>query len=243
MKTKHEQVIITTSDLSEMKGKFLAERLRRSWKEDFVDEESGEVVSIERHELLFEMGTLLDPNTITEINFMLQSGDISEVKVSDQERACVRYFGQTSLWETQILLNQKKKKLFLYANTVELAKEIASDYIEQTYTGHFDFIQFKKLDYCNVIYEDLAESEKELDVYKMEVTVAENDGDSNDQFFILQGNDAEECKQKISDFIRKNRLAHNGDLEFDITIISAKTIPCDYLVDPEFCKKYLEINQ
>jgi len=41
MVTKHEQTIITTSNIEEMKGFYLAERLFRTWKENFVDEDKA----------------------------------------------------------------------------------------------------------------------------------------------------------------------------------------------------------
>jgi DNA-directed RNA polymerase subunit beta len=44
-------------------GKRLAARVLRTWMEDFVDEDTGEVVSIERNEVLLERDT-----TITEDN-------------------------------------------------------------------------------------------------------------------------------------------------------------------------------
>ena len=80
---RFEEEIITTSNLSEMKDKYLAETLYRKWPENFVDESTGELVNIERKEIIFARGTLLDSNALEEINFFLQSGDITEVRVSN----------------------------------------------------------------------------------------------------------------------------------------------------------------
>jgi DNA-directed RNA polymerase subunit beta len=41
-------------------GKRLAARVLRSWVEDFVDEDTGEVVSLERNEIVLERDTILD---------------------------------------------------------------------------------------------------------------------------------------------------------------------------------------
>jgi DNA-directed RNA polymerase subunit beta len=52
-------------------GKKLAARVLRTWVEDFVDEDSGEVVSIERNEVVLERDTVLDDSNIamiTELN-------------------------------------------------------------------------------------------------------------------------------------------------------------------------------
>ena len=51
-------------------GKRLAARVLRTWVEDFVDEDTGEVVSIERNEIVMERDTVLDEEAITTISDM-----------------------------------------------------------------------------------------------------------------------------------------------------------------------------
>ncbi|MBK9659218.1 MAG: DNA-directed RNA polymerase subunit beta [Chitinophagaceae bacterium] len=51
-------------------GKRLAARVLRTWVEDFVDEDTGEVVSIERNEIVMERDTVLDDEAITTISEM-----------------------------------------------------------------------------------------------------------------------------------------------------------------------------
>jgi len=46
-------------------GKKLAARVLRTWVEDFVDEDTGEVVSIERNEVVLERDTILDDEAIS----------------------------------------------------------------------------------------------------------------------------------------------------------------------------------
>ena len=48
-------------------GKRLAARVLRTWVEDFVDEDTGEVVSIERNEIVMERDTLLDEAAVDTI--------------------------------------------------------------------------------------------------------------------------------------------------------------------------------
>ncbi|PWU02959.1 MAG: DNA-directed RNA polymerase subunit beta [Bacteroidetes bacterium] len=50
--------------LSHYLGKRLAARVLRTWVEDFVDEDTGEVVSIERNEVVLERDTILDEEAI-----------------------------------------------------------------------------------------------------------------------------------------------------------------------------------
>jgi DNA-directed RNA polymerase subunit beta len=51
-------------------GKRLAARVLRTWVEDFVDEDTGEVVSIERNEVVMERDTILDEAAIETISEM-----------------------------------------------------------------------------------------------------------------------------------------------------------------------------
>jgi DNA-directed RNA polymerase subunit beta len=53
--------------LSQYIGKKLAARVLRSWVEDFVDEDSGEVVSIDRNEIILERDSVLNESNIQEI--------------------------------------------------------------------------------------------------------------------------------------------------------------------------------
>jgi DNA-directed RNA polymerase subunit beta len=52
-------------------GKKLAARVLRTWVEDFVDEDTGEVVSIERNEIVMERDTVLDQDGI---NLIIEMG-------------------------------------------------------------------------------------------------------------------------------------------------------------------------
>src|SRR6187455_1479243 len=56
--------------LSKYVGRRLAARVLRSWVEDFVDEDTGEVVSIERNEIVLERDSVLDEEAINMITEM-----------------------------------------------------------------------------------------------------------------------------------------------------------------------------
>jgi DNA-directed RNA polymerase subunit beta len=66
-----DEVKAEKKSLAKYEGKRLAARVLRTWVEDFVDEDSGEVVSIERNEVIMERDTVLskkDIDTILEMN-------------------------------------------------------------------------------------------------------------------------------------------------------------------------------
>ncbi|MDU1891215.1 MAG: DNA-directed RNA polymerase subunit beta [Dysgonomonas sp.] len=55
-----EEVKVTKQNIKKVLGRKLAARILRSWMEDFVDEDTGEVTSIERNEVILERETVLD---------------------------------------------------------------------------------------------------------------------------------------------------------------------------------------
>ena len=58
------EVPVTRATLESSIGKKLAARVLRSWTEDFVDEDTGEVVTIERNEIILERDVVLDEDNI-----------------------------------------------------------------------------------------------------------------------------------------------------------------------------------
>lgn len=67
--------------LEKYEGKRLAARVLRTWVEDFVDEDSGEVVSIERNEVVMERDTVLGKDEIQSILDM----DVKSVFIQKEE--------------------------------------------------------------------------------------------------------------------------------------------------------------
>jgi DNA-directed RNA polymerase subunit beta len=67
--------------LEKYEGKRLAARVLRSWVEDFVDEDTGEVVSIERNEVVLERDSVLDAEAIEMISEM----EVKSVFVQKEE--------------------------------------------------------------------------------------------------------------------------------------------------------------
>ncbi len=66
-----EEIKVTKTGLKKFIGRKLAARVLKSWVEDFVDEDTGEVVSIERNEVVIDRETILESSHIDDI---LESG-------------------------------------------------------------------------------------------------------------------------------------------------------------------------
>ncbi len=62
-----EEVKVSRSTLQNYIGRKLAARVLKTWTEDFVDEDTGEVVSIERNEVIIDRESVLDEDNIEEI--------------------------------------------------------------------------------------------------------------------------------------------------------------------------------
>ncbi len=66
-----EEVKVTKTNLKKLIGRKLAARVLKTWMEDFVDEDTGEVVSIERNDVIVDRESELDAENIEAI---LESG-------------------------------------------------------------------------------------------------------------------------------------------------------------------------
>ncbi|MCC8144075.1 MAG: DNA-directed RNA polymerase subunit beta [Tannerellaceae bacterium] len=66
-----EEVKVTKTNLKKYIGRKLAARVLKTWVEDFVDEDTGEVVSIERNDVIIDRESILDSDNIEAI---LESG-------------------------------------------------------------------------------------------------------------------------------------------------------------------------
>lgn len=62
-----DEVKVSKSGLKKFIGRKLAARVLKKWVEDFVDEDTGEVVSIDRNEIILERETVLEDDHIDQI--------------------------------------------------------------------------------------------------------------------------------------------------------------------------------
>ena len=62
-----EEVKVSKTGLKKVLGRKLAARVLNTWHEDFVDEDTGEVVSIERNEIILDRDTILEKEHLDQI--------------------------------------------------------------------------------------------------------------------------------------------------------------------------------
>jgi len=62
-----EEIKVSKTALKKILGRKLAARVLNTWHEDFVDEDTGEVISIERNEIIIDRDTVIEKDHIEEI--------------------------------------------------------------------------------------------------------------------------------------------------------------------------------
>ncbi|MBR6893135.1 MAG: DNA-directed RNA polymerase subunit beta [Bacteroidaceae bacterium] len=105
-----EEVKANKTNLKKMKGRRLAARVLKSWTEDFVDEETGEVVSIERNETVIERETVIDD---PEIDIILDTG-VESVLVHHEETGASDYSIIFNTLQKDPSNSEKEAVVFIY---------------------------------------------------------------------------------------------------------------------------------
>ena len=256
-KTKFEEERILTSDPLLMKDRYIAAPVYKVWKDDFVDEDSGEVVTVDRKETLFTVGQYIDGDLLANIMFYISSGDITgDILVSNQKReaSLIKRDGLYP-WSVKAKIGKKNHRFLLYSSDINMAIEIAKDYIELNYEDRFEILTAKSFSDCIMINENLVkfeEQEKSEDIksierkfYRIEIRVLMSEDDSLSYTFVIFSKDVDTAIVKIQQWIAKKlneRRAERGEsepLEFSTAIESAAPISCSATIDKEFSLVYL----
>lgn len=81
-----EDIKVTeTNKPEEMLHKYLAEHAVKTWTENFIDQDTGEKVPVERNEVIFDRGTYIDESFLPKIMFSIQSEELKTVKVCENK--------------------------------------------------------------------------------------------------------------------------------------------------------------
>ncbi len=272
IQTKKNEIRFTTSDPQEMVGKYLAANVVRSWKEDFIDETSGEVIDIDRTEILFNKGTFLDAETMASLNFYLQSGDVKAVDVSNQKRlATLSELVTPRPFKVKAAINGKNKSFILTATDMDGAKACAIDHIELNYTQPFRIISTNELQNFVILADNLrkkvegeTEDEQKLEAersdaryYKIEADVdwLDKAGEKINRQpydFMIRTKNVDTAKLVITAWINAKlkenarRAEETGDTApahtAETSITSASPFNLGRIIEREFCEAYYVLN-
>lgn len=254
IESRKSEIRYVTSDSKRMLGKFCARRVLRTWTEDFVDEDTGKVVPVERNEVVVERGTYIDQDVLCQINFMMQEGSVKEVEVSNQNRQGIELENNRMFpYKAVAKIGDKRKTFLLYATSVANALLVLVDYIELNFQGGFTVTDIKEMDYCVIIIDSLksAETRKyELDKAYLQGTLPMDEYVEATCDNIAKGNPDEEeeddsKKEKGKKFyqIGAHIVLHHdkeGDIEQDHTFIvqTVSAVRANMLIE-----KYLRDKQ
>ena len=177
IETRKTEVRYVTSDPKKMLNMYLAKRVLKTWEESFIDEDTGETVTIERNEILFDRGTLIDQDTLAKIRFSMEADGIKEVEVSNQNRLAFENENKFLYpYLAQAQIGDKKYKFLLYATGLENVCLILRDYIELNYQSGFTLTMAKEFDSCVILTDNLKErkvDDASIAYLKNEITMAE----------------------------------------------------------------------
>lgn len=264
-KTRKDAQLFTVTDPAEAIGFYLAEDLTKTWIEDFTDGDTGEVVSINRCDIIKRRGELITPDIASSLIFFIQTGDVTEIKISDQRRQASEYnTSKLKPYKVTASINGKRHQFILEAQTVELALEVARDWIELNYNGDFTIIGASAL--LNVVLlnstlerfnDETGESEEisgsgESDgettrYYKADAEVkityfGEDEPRDVNFTFIVKTLDVDTAKAAATAWIAA-RMKDSSDPDHEIssvktTLTSATPLSCTALINRAFCEAY-----
>ena len=137
--------VVETNKPEEIFHKYLAESAIKTWTEDFVDEDTGKIMSIERHEVIFDCGTYIDESVFPKIMFSIQSEELKTVKVCDKKPLAKRNNMQVRRYIVKLSDGLRKSNIYTTrARTPEDAAQMVCDYYSiygiPTLSGNFSVI-------------------------------------------------------------------------------------------------------
>ena len=264
VETRNTEIRYTTSDPKRLINHYTVNRVLRSWKEDFVDKSNGEIVAIERNEVLLERGTLIDGDVLANIQFHMECGDIKEIEVSNQRRQAEE-LENTSLrpFMAVVDMSRKKTKFVFYATKIATALLLLKDYIELNFVDRFVLSSIKELEVHKILIDNLKKPDTEGNVtddeegdtsnqkkfHQIDVSL-EIDGKETGAIYsiIVQTYNIDRGMMLIKDWLikqeqRKEEEAIKHKREYvkqDIVpmLVSAKPIPIGVFIPREFSEAY-----
>jgi len=128
-----EEIKVSKAGLKRVLGRKLAARVVRSWFEDFVDEDTGEVVTIERNDVVIERETTLEKDHIEQI---IDAG-VKTVLLHKEDSEAADYTIIFNTLQKDTTNSEKEAVEFIY---YQLRNALPPD--EETARGIFDKLFF-----------------------------------------------------------------------------------------------------
>lgn len=261
---KRPQDVVTfrTSDPKEMLGKYLPKHAVKTWTEDFLDEDTGETVSIKGNQIVVERG-YISRDKLAEIQFAIQSGDIDDVEVSEENVHDITLY--TPKYQSNFMVEipifdygkTTKNHFAVRAQTIPQAIQIAAEF-GQMYRGFDGFIRATRAvtidaqivpdDHACIPEVDRKPADERKDYFKVQVRtewLEEDKFKKSDTHYIIAAKDVGQAKERIAlllDIMKAEREKDGvkDDPNTTRTIRKAMPFDVDCIVPKEFSDMFYE---
>lgn len=154
IQTRFQEERFFAKTASEMVGMYAANNVYRKWFEDYLDEDSHEIIQVERHELLFTRGTLFNEMNTDSVEFYIQTGELDGIEVTNQKRLASSFFhsGLTP-YKVRVSILGKKYLFIVQALSLQMAQDIVEDYVELNYDNSFIIVSASEASFGRILNE------------------------------------------------------------------------------------------
>lgn len=158
VETRKDEVRYKTLDPSQMLNKYICTNVLKKWNEEFKDEDTGELVTIERTDVLYHRGTVITKDLLQRIQFDIEAGDLTEpIEVSNQNRTGFEFENERLYpWAAKVSVEERNVRFLLYGTSINNALEILRDYVELNYNGGFTITELKEFSRCIILTDTLS---------------------------------------------------------------------------------------
>lgn len=166
IETRKDEIRYKTLEPSQMLNKYICKRVVKKWTEEFIDEDTGEKVNVERSQTLYERGTVINKETLARIQFDIEAGEITEpIEVSNQNRTGYEFENESLFpWAAKVAMEERNVKFLLYGSSIDNALTVLRDYVELHYNGGFTILEAKEFNKCIILTDRLSDKMNGSDI-------------------------------------------------------------------------------
>lgn len=248
---------IRTSDPNKMVGKWLQKNVLKTWNEDFADEDTGDVITVERNEVLMGPGQITKEKA-AQLQFFIAAGDIKDVEVCDRPIGDMTLYVPKYLCLYNVELHyslEEKVRYLVFAQHIPQAITVAAEYGQMyrkmsglTIATRVSVVDARIVpDDHPCIPEDARKPAEESKAYfKVMVRTTWLKAESlkkSDCYYVVTANDVGEAKDRISRLldIMQAEAAARGEERHESwrqTVHKAVPLDVDCVVPKEFSELY-----
>lgn len=249
-------------------GMFLAERVCKKWNEDFVDEDTQEIVSIERNQILFDRDEAVDSKMVKDI----EEYGITEIVVTNTPGRAEELRQFYRLVHVKVTMKSSGSKMGVVicrAESMRQAIDLATDYTEGAteevfgeHASSFHILDVEMLDNLTFIGRTAADIQAEKEAlekdkdapvkmpFKVQATYARADmwvdGTNNKEAwvkkrkFVCWAHDIKDARSIVTAWIKKDSETEVGSNNREtLVIVAANPFTVHTYLPAAVCNEYI----